>query len=123
MVLYNYITHTHPHRDLGGAGETIAAFADGDVEDELLDFDLSHGIRQLLLRCLPFIILHSHNKVSSLFNMLNIYIHKTENGERERERDHCESGAAGSDVGMEVKKENKAATEEGFMRLAQGHKL
>lgn len=39
-------------KDFGSSGETIAAFADGDVENELLDFDVPHGARQLLLRSL-----------------------------------------------------------------------
>ena len=30
---------------LGGSGETISTLADGDVEDELLDLDLPHGVR------------------------------------------------------------------------------
>lgn len=35
---------------LGGAGEAITALADGDVEHELLDLDLPHRVRLLLLR-------------------------------------------------------------------------
>ena len=34
---------------LGGSGETIAALADGDIEDQLLDLDVPHRVRQLLL--------------------------------------------------------------------------
>jgi hypothetical protein len=35
---------------LGGAGEAITTLADGDVEHELLNFDLPHRVRLLLLR-------------------------------------------------------------------------
>jgi hypothetical protein len=35
---------------LGGASEAITALADGDVEHELLDLDLPHRVRLLLLR-------------------------------------------------------------------------
>jgi len=35
---------------LGGAGEAITALADGDVEHELLNLDLPHRVRLLLLR-------------------------------------------------------------------------
>jgi hypothetical protein len=39
-------------QDLGGSGETISTLSDGDVEDQLLDLDFPHGVRELLLRCL-----------------------------------------------------------------------
>jgi len=39
-----------PHIHLGGTGEAITALADGDVEHELLDLDLPHRVRLLLLR-------------------------------------------------------------------------
>lgn len=40
---------------LRGPGETITALTDGDVEDELLDLDLPHGITQFPLGSLLFV--------------------------------------------------------------------
>lgn len=41
---------------LGGAREPIATLADGDVEDQLLDFDLPHRVGLLPLRRLKFLM-------------------------------------------------------------------
>jgi len=41
---------TELFKHLGGTSETITTLTDGDVKDELLDLNIPHGVRELLLR-------------------------------------------------------------------------
>lgn len=59
-------------KNLSSPGEAIAAFTDGDVEDELLDFDVPHWVRQFPLRSLVFhsqTSSHCHNYYENYSNL------------------------------------------------------